>query len=352
MRARGLRSWWGAESKGRPDRLTGQAVNRKVGTRPLLTLAGVTETPVPSPVVLRVLGWATLITQTLIVGTGGAVRLTDSGLGCPTWPLCTDASLVPTPEMGIHGGIEFGNRMLSVIVGLVALALVIAVLVRLRSRLDVVIPAGVILVLTVLQGLIGGRAVLGALDPSTVGVHFVVSAILVAVSTLVLFRILNGPRGASQVPGWFAGLVHLTSGVVAVTVVVGVLTTGSGPHAGDDASARNGLNSELLQHIHSWPAYLTLAFTLVLVAVSLARRLVTRPFVLALLGVELVQIAVGLTQANTGLPPLLVGIHMVLACILIAVMTATVLSLRTVRTAAADAAADRVPQRGTPASDS
>jgi cytochrome c oxidase assembly protein subunit 15 len=301
-----------------------------------------------SPVLLRVLGWATLITQILIVGTGGAVRLTDSGLGCPTWPLCTDTSLVATPEMGIHGGIEFGNRLLSIIVGFVALALVVAVLVRLRSRRDIVVPAIAILVLTVLQGVIGGRSVLGKLDPSTVGVHFVVSAILVAVSTVTLYRILNGPRGELRVPGWFAALVYVTSGVVAVTVVVGVLTTGSGPHAGDDASARNGLNPELLQHVHSWPAYLTLALTVVLASVSVTRRLVTRRFVLALLGVELVQIAVGLTQANTGLPPVLVGIHMVLACILIAVMTATVASLRT---AEADAAAGRAPRRGTPASD-
>jgi cytochrome c oxidase assembly protein subunit 15 len=278
-------------------------------------------------VTVRVLSWLTLATQILIVGTGGAVRLTGSGLGCPTWPLCTDESLVATPEMGIHGAIEFGNRLFSGVVGLVALALLIAVLIWMRRR-DVIVPAAAVVVLTGLQALIGGRTVLGALDPSTVGVHFLISAVLVALSAVVVYRVHNGRRGALRVPGWFAGIVHLTSAAVAITVVVGVLTTGSGPHAGDDASARNGLDTELLQHIHSWPAYLTFALSSVLLVLALTRRLPVLPWLIALVSVELVQIGVGLIQANTGLPPLLVGIHMVLACVLVALMTATVLSLR------------------------
>jgi cytochrome c oxidase assembly protein subunit 15 len=277
---------------------------------------------------MRVLSWLTLATQIMIVGTGGAVRLTGSGLGCPTWPLCTEASLVATPEMGIHGGIEFGNRLLSIVVGIVAVALVIALL-RLRARRDLLVPAVAILALTVLQGLIGGISVRVGLDPSVVGVHFLISAVLVALATVVVFRVYHGPRGPLTVPGWYAGLVHLTSAAVAVTVVVGVLTTGSGPHAGDDASARNGLDTELLQHIHSWPAYVTFGLTLALVAIALMRRLPNvRPYAIALLLVEVVQIVVGLAQARTGLPPLLVGIHMVLACVLVAAMTATVLALR------------------------
>lgn len=297
---------------------------------------------------MRVLSWLTLATQILIVGTGGAVRLTGSGLGCPTWPLCTDASLVNTPEMGIHGVIEFGNRLFSGVVGLVALALLIAVLIAMRRR-DVVGPAIAIVALTGLQAVIGGRAVLGALDPGTVGVHFVISAILVAVSAVVVHRVHHGRRGELRVPGWFAGLVHLTSAVVAVTVVVGVLTTGSGPHAGDDASARNGLDTVLLQHVHSWPAYLTFGLTVLLVILAVVRWLPVLRWLIALLAVELVQIGVGLAQANTGLLPLLVGIHMVLACILVATMAATVLSLRATA-GAADAAAGRAPRRGTPAS--
>ena len=278
--------------------------------------------------VVRVLSWLTLATQILIVGTGGAVRLTDSGLGCPTWPTCTDESLVATPEMGIHGVIEFGNRLFSGVVGLVAVALLVAVLIWLRRR-DVLVPTVAVVVLTGLQAIIGGRAVLGALDPGTVGVHFVISAVLVALAAAVVFRVYRGARGALTVPGWYAGIVHLTSAAVAVTVGVGVLTTGSGPHAGDDAASRNGLDPELLQHVHAWPAYVTFGLTLALVVIALVRRFESvRPFVVTLLIIELVQVTVGLTQARTGLPPLLVGIHMVLACILVAAMTATVLALR------------------------
>ncbi len=304
---------------------------------------------------LRVIAWLTLVTQVLIVGTGGAVRLTSSGLGCPTWPLCTDASLVATPEMGIHGGIEFGNRLLSIVVGLVAVALVVMLL-RLRARRDLFVPAVAILALTVLQGFVGGISVRVRLDPSVVGFHFVTSAVLVALATVVLFRMYNGPRGELAAPRWYAGIAHATSAAVAATVIAGVLTTGSGPHAGDVAAARNGLDSALLQHIHSWPAYLTFALTLVLVGVAVARRLDTvRRWAIALLVVESAQIAVGLTQARMGLPPLLVGIHMVLACVLVAAMTATVLALRSsgtrrLRTEAADAAAGRDRPRGTPAS--
>ena len=147
----------------------------------------------------------------------------------------------------------------------------------------------------------------------------------------MVYRGLRGRRGDLRVPRWFAILTHLTSAVVAVTVLVGVLTTGSGPHAGDDASARNGLNSELLQHVHSWPADLTFVLTLALVVLAFRSRLAPRGFVTAMLGVEVVQIGVGLIQANTGLPPLLVGTHMVLAVVLVAVTTAAVLSLRDAR---------------------
>ena len=305
---------------------------------------------------VRILSWLTLVTQVLIVGTGGAVRLTSSGLGCPTWPLCTDASLVATPEMGIHGGIEFGNRLLSILVGIVAVLLVIAVL-RLRPRRGLVGPAVAILAITVLQGLIGGISVRVRLDPSVVGLHFLASMVLVALAVVVVFR-AHRVRGALTVPGWYAGIVHLTSAAVAVTVVAGVLTTGSGPHAGDDAASRNGLDPELMQHVHSWPAYATAGLTLALVVLAVWRGLRTvRPFVLALLLVELAQIAVGLTQARTGLPPLLVGTHLVLASLLVAAMTATVLALRSapvlpdVRTGSADAAAGQGRPRGTPASD-
>lgn len=302
-----------------------------------------------TPRSVLVLAWATLITQILIVGTGGAVRLTGSGLGCPTWPLCTDASLVATPEMGIHGAIEFGNRLLSIVVGLAAVALLAALIWRQRSRRDLVVPAVAILVLTLLQGVIGGISVRVKLDPSVVGLHFVASAALVALATIVVVRAVLGRRGDLVVPRGFAALMRVTAVVVGITVLVGVLTTGSGPHAGDDATYRNGLNPELLQHVHSWPAYTTFALTVLVVVLALRGRLAPRRFLVALLGVEIVQIGVGLAQANTGLPPLLVGTHMVLSVIVVSLTTAALLTMRSgVRTESASAAAGRVRQPGTP----
>ena len=279
---------------------------------------------------LIVLGWVYLAAQIFLVGTGGLVRLTSSGLGCPTWPKCTADSLVNTPEMGIHGVIEFGNRLLGVLLGLVAIVAFVAVLRMRRSRPD-------LFRLTLLAGLgipaqavIGGISVLTKLNPYVVGLHFVISVLLVGLCTAFLYRLYTvpGPR-ERVVPLWFLILTHLTTFAVTVTIAVGILTTGSGPHAGDADAPRNGLDSEFLQHVHSWPAYATLALTLVLVIGAFASPYVgLRRWTALLLAVEVVQIIVGLTQARLGLPAILVGIHMVLACLLASAMTAVVLNLK------------------------
>ncbi|MGO2659832.1 COX15/CtaA family protein [Mycetocola reblochoni] len=274
-------------------------------------------------------GWANLVAQTGIVGTGGLVRLTGSGLGCPTWPRCTADSYVATAEMGIHGVIEFGNRLLTFVLVIIVIGLFLSVVRSRRDRpelfvLTILIGAGI-----PAQAVIGGISVWTQLNPYVVGLHFVVSVGLVALSTVVLFRIYGrpGPR-ALAVPGWFFGVTHLMSVAVTVTILVGIVTTGSGPHAGDAGAARNGLDSELLQHIHSWPAYLTLALTVVLLVAAQARRLPPLRWLWALLGVEVVQIVVGIVQARLGLPAFLVGAHMVLACVLAAAMVAVIMSLK------------------------
>lgn len=278
---------------------------------------------------VRALAIATLVVQVLIIGTGGAVRLTGSGLGCPTWPLCTDASLVATPEMGIHGTIEFGNRLLSIIVGIVGVLLVVVLLRLRRERRDLFVPAVVILCLTVLQGLIGGISVRVRLDPSVVGLHFAISVVLVVLASVIVYRVFFGRRGERATSGWLAPLTHVTSLFVAVTVVVGILTTGSGPHAGDAATDRNGLDPVVMQHVHSWPAYATVALTLVLLIGAIrSGRVILRNAAIGLFTIELIQVAVGVIQARLGLPPLLVGIHMVLAALLAAAMAWVILSLR------------------------
>jgi cytochrome c oxidase assembly protein subunit 15 len=278
---------------------------------------------------VRVLAWLSLVFQVVLIGTGGAVRLTGSGLGCPTWPRCTDASFVSTPEMGIHGVIEFANRMLTFVLALIVIAVFLAVVRYGSRRRD-------LFILTLLQGLsiplqavIGGITVLTGLNPFIVGLHFVISILLVVNATILVFRVYRGPRGDRRtVPLPYLVVAHTASLFVAITVVVGILTTGSGPHAGDEKTPRNGLDAELLQHFHSWPAYVLLGLTVVLVVAAIAARLGVTRWAITLLAVEAVQVVVGLAQARLGLPPVLVGIHMVLAALLVAAMTALVLSLR------------------------
>ncbi|WP_405372718.1 MULTISPECIES: COX15/CtaA family protein [unclassified Microbacterium] len=296
----------------------------------------ITESPVDSPTavrasrLLRVLAWMSFVAETLIIATGGAVRLTGSGLGCPTWPTCTPESLVATPEMGIHGIIEFGNRTLTGLVGILALAVVVLVWRLRRTRRDLFVLSLVVLGGVVAQALVGGVTVLTGLNPFIVGFHYVASLILVCVCAAFLVRMdePGGPR-TRVVPAWFAGLTHLTTAVLAVTIAFGVLTTGAGPHSGDAASGRNGFDAEFLEHVHAWPGYILLALTVALTVIAWTRSLRPRQWFAALLAVEVVQIAVGLYQARNGLPELAVGIHMVLAALTAAAMTVVILRLKT-----------------------
>jgi cytochrome c oxidase assembly protein subunit 15 len=289
---------------------------------------------------LRVIAWVYLVAQILLVGTGGLVRLTSSGLGCPTWPKCSADSIVNTPEMGIHGIIEFGNRLLGVALGLLAILAFVAILRLRKTRRDLFWLALLAGLGIPAQAVIGGISVLTQLNPYVVGLHFVVSVALTGLCTAFVYRLYTPPGAlVPAVPAWFAVVAQVTAVFVAVTVVVGILTTGSGPHAGDADAPRNGLNSELLQHVHSWPAYATFLLTVVLVVAAYRRGLAVRGWTALLLAVELVQIGVGLLQARTGLPPLLVGVHMVLACVLVSAMTAVLLNLRQPAASAGDSPA-------------
>lgn len=283
---------------------------------------------------VRVFAWLSFVAEVLIIGTGGAVRLTGSGLGCPTWPRCTPDSLVNTPEMGIHGIIEFGNRTLTGLVGILALAVVVLVWRMRHERRVLFVLSLVVLAGIVAQALVGGVTVLTGLNPFIVGFHYVASVSLVAVCAAFLVFMYQpaGPR-ALAVPHWFAGLVHATTGVLALTIVFGVLTTGAGPHSGDEDSIRNGFDAQVLEHVHAWPGYALFVLTLVVVVIAARLRLPVRRWATALLAVELVQIAVGLYQARNGLPELAVGTHMVLAALAAATMTVVVLRLKRVEVA-------------------
>lgn len=271
----------------------------------------------------RFCAWATVVVQIGIIATGGIVRVTGSGLGCPTWPYCTEDSLVNTPEMGIHGVVEFGNRTLTGVLVIVALLTGLAVLRTRGSGRRLVGPAVAIGVLILVQAVIGGLTVLGALDPRLVSIHFLISGLLVAIASVLLVRV----RRDEPVPPHRAHPLLVAAATVVniftwITVVLGVLTTGSGPHAGDSAAARNGLDPVLMQHMHSYPAYILLFATIAMtwMVYAFGAKSMNRTSVLQI-GVILTQMIIGIAQSRMGLPEWMVVLHMLLAGIALCVAT-------------------------------
>ncbi|AOY71423.1 cytochrome oxidase assembly protein [Arthrobacter sp. ZXY-2] len=277
---------------------------------------------------VRRLAVLSLIGQTVLVVTGGAVRLTASGLGCPTWPRCTDDSLVNTPEMGIHGFIEFGNRLLTFALAAVA-ALMLVYLWNLRKeRRDLFLLALGLLASIPAQAIIGGITVLSGLNPWVVGLHFLVSMALVVVATLLVNRAFGrtgqfmnrtlAPLPSILRPAMMAVLVFST-----IAVMLGVVVTGAGPHAGDADAPRNNLDWDLFSHIHAIPAYVITAGSLFAVYLVL-RHKISGPFRTAaflMLAVTALQAVIGFTQYYNGIPALLVGAHMLGAALLMSAST-------------------------------
>lgn len=283
----------------------------------------------PLPAYFLIAAWTSFVLNVLIIATGGTVRLTGSGLGCSDWPVCTPDSFVPTPDLGIHGIIEFANRTISG--PLLLAALVVAVLSwRIRKqRRDLLVISLVVLALVIVQAIVGAFVVWEELAAALVGFHYTVSVVIVCIAAAYLARMVeqSGPREAA-VPRAFAIATHLATLAMAVTVVFGVMTTASGPHSGDENVVRDGFDATLMSHIHAWPGYVLAGLILVLVAWAGMKRL--RPFrwMLALLAITLVQIAVGVYQARNGLPVIAVGVHMVLAALTAAALTVAVLRLK------------------------
>ncbi|ROP45454.1 cytochrome c oxidase assembly protein subunit 15 [Pseudokineococcus lusitanus] len=279
-----------------------------------------------------------LVAQVGIVVTGGAVRLTGSGLGCPTWPHCVAGSYTPVynPEMGLHDDIEFANRLLTFVVGLAAVTalVVVARLVLTDRRPATLLPLGAApLVGVVLQAAIGGVTVLTQLHPATVAVHFLVSMGLVAASTALLLRVregADGPRRPLVAPA-ARRLAGVLVGLVALVLALGTVVTGSGPHSGDaEHPARLGFDTAVVSRVHG-DAVVVLVLVLVALLVVLARTGAparARRRGLVVLGVVLGQGVVGWVQYLTGLPELLVGLHMLGAALLVVATTAFVLGLR------------------------
>lgn len=289
----------------------------------------------PLPRAHRLVLLANLVAQVAIIVTGGLVRLTGSGLGCPTWPECVPGSYVPVREQaeGFHKVIEFGNRTLTGALGIIA---VLTVLVVWRSvplrRLKV--AAVTVLVGVVFQALLGGVTVLTELHPATVAAHFLVSAGLVAAAAYLWFA-----RGETDgeprplVPALVRRVAWLTCAVGAAVLTLGTVVTGSGPHSGDaEAPARFGFDPRTISWLHADTVMLFLGLV---VAVWLATRLSPAPASVGsawrdVLLVSLLQGAIGYVQYLTDLPEVLVLAHMLGAALLVVALTRAVLALRTV----------------------
>lgn len=286
-----------------------------------------------SPNRLKVYAWASLVSQILIVVTGGLVRLTGSGLGCPTWPRCTEDSFVTVPEMGWHGIIEFGNRLLTFVLIIIALLTFIVVRRTVKSlRFGLTWPALLLGLGIIAQALLGGLTVLTGLNSWVVGAHFLLSGVLISIAAVLVWRVyspVHVPLSYTAVrlawPIFFVGWV---------TVVVGVVVTGAGPHAGDANTPRNGFDLEVWQHYHAWPAYLMTALVALALALTwskLGSSGISNPAVRSLgllLIAAILQAILGIVQSNLGVPALMAGAHMFGAAVIISLLTFQLLALR------------------------
>jgi heme a synthase len=284
-----------------------------------------------SPNRLKAYAWASLASQILIVLTGGLVRLTGSGLGCPTWPRCTEDSFVTVPEMGWHGVIEFGNRLLTFVLIIIALLTFIVVRrTKKQWRYGLTWPALALGLGIIAQAILGGITVLTGLNPWIVGAHFVLSGVLISIASVLLWRVYSPSHSPLS---YRAVLLAWPIFVVGwVTVLVGVVVTGAGPHAGDANTPRNGLDLEVWQHYHSYPGYLMLL--LVATALFFTWRSVptmANPAVRSLSYLfiaSVLQAAIGIAQARLGVPAILTALHMLGASIIISLLTLQLLALR------------------------
>jgi len=274
---------------------------------------------------------ANLVAQTGIVLTGATVRLTASGLGCPTWPECVAGSIAPTSEQteAFHKYIEFGNRLLTFVLLIVAIASLFAVykhnqarkLSGLHKRRSLTILALGVLLGIFFQAVLGGITVLTGLHPLIVAAHFMVSIGLITVATMLLVRAQESddrPVTLQVARPIDIGLrIHIW--LVLAVIVIGTLVTGSGPHAGDTNDiVRLGFEFRNITTVHAAMVWLFLGLTagllFSLMATSAPRPVIRQAWIV--LGICMVQGLVGYTQVFTGLPWGLVAIHVLGACVL------------------------------------
>lgn len=264
----------------------------------------------------RALRWGTtaaLVVSILIIITGGVVRVTGSGLGCPTWPACDDGSLTTTPELGIHGFIEFANRALTgVLIAAVGWAIVAARLQKPRVR-SMTRLAWSQFWLVVANAVAGGVTVLTELNPWVVAMHFLMAIALLTTTTLTWHRAHRAQGAEAVFPRPVGILAWVLVAATAVLIVVGTLVTGTGPHAGDSADVpRMAFVWEHVTVAHGilGTLVLVLGVALLLAVSRVPGAALARRRAITFVVVVVLQAVLGVVQALTGLPEWMVVLHL------------------------------------------
>ncbi|MFF4449645.1 heme A synthase [Streptomyces sp. NPDC001502] len=295
-------------------------------------LAHIASRWTPSPRTVQRAALAALVMSVVIVVTGGAVRLTGSGLGCDTWPKCTDDSLIVTQEQGFHGAIEFGNRMLTYVLSAAVGWAIIAARSAKPWRHSLTKLGWVQFFTVMANAVLGGITVLTGLNPYSVAGHFLLATALITVTTVTWQRTREGdgaPR--PRVPGPVRKLSWALLATTLVLIAAGTVVTGSGPHAGDSSEIkRMPFDWDTTAHVHAVSAWLVCALA---IAMWLVLRVVdapadTRARARDLLVVLLAQGAIGYVQYATQVPEALVAAHMLGSCLVWIAVLRIALSLR------------------------
>ncbi len=286
----------------------------------------------PSAAFVRRAALATVVMAVIIVVTGGAVRLTQSGLGCSTWPKCTPESLTPTHAMGINGLIEFGNRMLTYVLCAFVGLFIIAARARHPRRRSLTRLGWAQFWIVMGNAVWGGIVVLTGLNPYLVAAHFLLSTALLTVAVLSWKRAGEGddePRDVTARP--VRQLAWLLVAVTGALTVIGTVVTGAGPHAGDAHKVhRIPLNWQEITQLHVDFVYVVVGLS---VALWFALRAVKAPAaarrtVLELFACIALQGVIGYVQYFLGLPEIVIGLHMLGSTLVWIAVLRVALSLR------------------------
>ncbi|MCS4489295.1 COX15/CtaA family protein [Corynebacterium sp. ES2794-CONJ1] len=269
-----------------------------------------------------------LLAQAGITVTGSIVRVTGSGLGCNTWPLCHEGSLVPVPGAApwIHQAIEFGNRLLTfVLIGIVIAAFIS--IVAAHRRKELVIHGIVQGIGVIIQAVLGGISVLLDLQWWSVAIHFLPSMLLVWLAAIFYIRVGEPDAGIPHrtYDQSLRYLVSFAAGLLVLVLATGTMVTGAGPHAGDSEAGMQGrleVDIAWMAHIHAWTMYLLLA-VVTLIAASLAFQRVptkTKTTTLWLIATIVLQALIGVIQYRLGVPRWTVPVHIGFSSVVVALL--------------------------------